>query len=160
MRLRYFLYPLMMILLISSPCLGDEEAPFSVYVESLERGKVLVEFPVRQGDRFSLDYVHSSDKTPVQDIFEISREGEMILIEENFSWHGSGLEFMSRDGASITFQEGKIRVRLSRPFPSLLLRVGRIANHALSFPGRVVPLNEIARGGERLRIWVAPRDPS
>ncbi len=160
MRLREILYPLVILLLVSSPCLGEEEALFSVYVENVGSRKVLFEFPVRQGDRFFLDYVHSSDKTPIHDIFEIGREGEMILVEESFSWYGAGLEFMDRDGASVTFHDGKIRVHLHRRFASLLLRVGWVANQTLRFPGRIVPLNEIARGGELLKIWVAPRGSS
>lgn len=160
MRFKPVVYLFMMVVFVSSPCKGEEAAPYVVYVENAARGEVLMNVPVREGDRFFLDYLHSSDKTPVHDVFEISREGEMILIEENFSWHGAGLEFMNWEGAWITSEENKIRVRLNRPFPFLLLRVGRIANHTLHFPDRVVPLKEIARGGELLKIWVAPRDPS
>jgi len=36
--------------------------------------------------------------------------------------------------------------------------VGRVANHTLVFNAVALPLDEIARPGELLKIWVAPRD--
>jgi len=140
------------------PCLAENDLPFSIRVESLEREKILLDFPAKPGDRFYIHYIHSSDKTPVHDIFEIGVSGEMILIEENFDWYGAGLEFMNWEKASINIEDGKIKVLLRRHFPSLLLRVGRVANHTFIFNGVNVPLREIARGGELLKIWVIPRD--
>jgi len=39
------------------------------------------------------------------------------------------------------------------------LRVGRIANHSLNLYGKAIPLKEIARGGELLKIWVEHAGP-
>jgi hypothetical protein len=140
------------------PCLAENDLLFSIRVESLEREKILLDFPAKPGDRFYIHYIHSSDKTSVHDIFEIGVNGEMILIEENFDWYGAGLESMEWEKASINIEDGKIRVYLNRPFPFLRLRVGRIANHTLICNGVSIPLREIARGGEPLKIWVKPRD--
>ncbi|MDI7260775.1 MAG: DUF1850 domain-containing protein [Thermodesulfobacteriota bacterium] len=147
-----------LILGISLLCYGENAPLFSVRVESLEREKILLDFPAKPGDRFYIHYIHSSDKTPVHDIFEIGISGEMILIEENFDWYGAGLEFMNWEKASINIEDGKIKVLFRRHFPSLLLRVGRVANHTFIFNGVNVPLREIARGGELLKIWVGPRN--
>ncbi|MEW6377513.1 MAG: DUF1850 domain-containing protein [Thermodesulfobacteriota bacterium] len=141
-------------------CYGGNDHPFSIRVESLEREKILLDFPAKPGDRFYIHYIHSSDKTPVHDIFEIGASGEMILIEENFDWYGAGLEFMNWEKASINFEGGKIRVYLNRPLPFLRLRVGRVANHTLIFNGVAISLKDIARGGELLKIWVIPKDQS
>ena len=155
--LRPFLH-IVIIFGITVPCFGQNERPFSVRVESLERMEVLLDLPANPGDRFHIHYIHSSDKTPIQDTFEIGRRGEMILIEEKFYWYGAGLEFMSWEKASITIEDGSIKVHLRRHFPSLRLRVGRVANHTLVFNAVALPLDEIARAGELLKIWVAPRD--
>jgi hypothetical protein len=141
-----------------SICFGESDSPFLVRVESLEREVSLLSFPAKPGDRFHIHYTHSSDKTPVHDIFEIGPRGEMVLIEEIFSWYGAGLEFMDWEKASVIQEDGRTRVRLRRPFPFLLLRVGRVANHQITFNGTTLSLREIARGGELLKIWVEPRD--
>jgi hypothetical protein len=155
--LRPFLH-IIVIFGITVPCFGQNKLPFSVRVESLERMEVLLDLPANPGDRFHIHYIHSSDNTPIQDTFEIGRRGEMILIEEKFSWYGAGLEFMNWEKASITIEDGSIKVHLHRHFPCLRLRVGRVANHTLVFNAVALPLDEIARGGELLKIWVAPRD--
>lgn len=149
---------ILIILILSNLCFAGNDSPFSIRVESLERGKVLLDLSAKPGDRFYIHYIHSSDKTPVHDVFEIGISGEMILIEENFDWYGAGLEFMKWEKASINIEDGKIKVLLRRHFPSLLLRVGRIANHTFIFNGVNLPLREVARGGELLKIWVIPRD--
>jgi len=138
---------------------GEDLFPLSIRIESVDRETILLDLPIRREGRFFIEYVHSSDHTPVQDIFQIDEGGEMILVEENFNGFGAGLEFMSWEKASVTIDEGKIRVRLKRPFPFLHLRVGRVANHVLKLNGRAIPLKEIAKGGELLKIWVGPRDP-
>jgi hypothetical protein len=135
---------------------GENLFPLSIRIESVDREKVLLDLPIRRGGQFSIKYIHSSDLTPVQDIFHIDERGEMILVEENFNGFGAGLEFMSWEKASVTIDEGKIRVHLKRHFPFLRLRVGRVANHVLTLHGRAISLKEIATGGELLKIWVGP----
>jgi hypothetical protein len=113
--------------------------------------KVLWESPVKRGDQFTITYRHSSDHTPVRDLFKIGDEGEIILIEESYRWHGAGLE--SHPGVGKTdFSEGWTRVRMHRVIPRFLLRVGEVANHTLVIHGRSVPLLSIARGRES--VWI------
>lgn len=145
---------------LSTLCFAENDHPFSIRVESPEREKILLDFPVEPGDRFYLHYIHSSDKTPIRDTFEVGEDGQLFLIEEAFLWHGAGLEFMNWEKASIMIEDGMIKVHLRRHFPSLLLRVGRIADHTFTFHGVSLRLKGIAKGGELLKIWVAPKDPS
>jgi hypothetical protein len=121
-------------------------------------GQVLWEHPIQEGDCFTIDYRHSSDHTPVHDIFQIGGDGKIVLIEENFQWYGAGLEFNSA-AADISFAETGTRVLLHRPFPQLRLRVGEVANHVLTVEHERVPLLSIAAGRESLCIQTV-RKPS
>lgn len=113
--------------------------------------EVLWESPIRPGDSFTIDYRHSSDHTPVHDLFRIEDGGEIVLIEESYRWFGAGLE--SHPAAGNTDYSGDwTRVRLHRPFPRFLLRVGEVANHVLTIHGQAVPLLSIARG--RDSVWI------
>jgi hypothetical protein len=118
--------------------------------------EVLWESPVKRGDSFTIDYRHSSDHTPVRDIFRIGDEGEIVLIEERFRWHGAGLESHPAAG-HIDFPEGWTRVRMHRTLPRFLIRVGEVANHTLTFRGREIPLLSIAKGRDSLWIRVTRR---
>jgi hypothetical protein len=119
---------------------------------SVPSNGVLFEFTVNTGDHFYLDYVHSSDHTPIHDVFEVGQGGEIILIEEDYKWYGAGLEFHPQ--ADITFREEGTRVRLHRIFPNFLLRVGRIANHRVSYKDTVIQLIDLAAGGSLVRIRI------
>ncbi len=118
---------------------------------------VLWVHPVQAGEKFTLDYRHSSDHTPVHDIFQITAEGTMVLIEERFDWYGSGLEF--HPSADISFSGPQTRVRLHRPFAQIPLRVGEVAGHVLTVQGMRLPLLSIAKGRESVCIRIA-RQPA
>ena len=133
---------------------------YSLKVESLDSGKTLFDCSLQAGDRFLIDYIHSSDKTPVQDIFEVSEKGILVLVEERFSWFGAGLEHLRWEKASVVYEKDCTRVLLHREFPSLRLRVGRIAQHRLTVGGTAIFLRDIARGGELLEFRVEPIDQS
>jgi hypothetical protein len=118
--------------------------------------EVLWESPVRQGDVFTITYRHSSDHTPVLDIFRIGDQGEVVLIEERYRWHGAGLE--SHPAVGVTdFSEGWTRVRMHRVIPRFLLRVGEVSGQILHIQGQSVPLLSIAGGRESLWIRVTKK---
>ena len=120
-------------------------------------GTVLAECNVTRGDHFFIDYIHSSDHTPIHDVFMIDEEGSIVLIEEDYDWYGAGLEFHSRADSTISFDGTTTRVYLHRVFPHFLLRVGRVANHIVTCRGRKIPLKDIAAGGSLVWIRVIER---
>ncbi len=116
--------------------------------------EVLIAFPLNAEDRFFLDYIHSKDKTPVHDVFHISKKGKLVLIEEHYEWYGAGLAFHPGGIGQIKFENDGTRVVLNRELDQFLLRVGRIANHTLSFKSKKIPLTSIAKGGDLIEFVV------
>lgn len=114
--------------------------------------RVLWSHPVQAGDRFFLDYRHSSDHTPVHDIFMVTAEGTFLLVEERFDWYGSGLEF--HPSAHISQSAAGTRVHLQRPFVQIPLRVGEVAQHVLTVHQTRLPLLSIAEGRESVCIRI------
>lgn len=113
---------------------------------------VLLELPIKKGDYFYIDYTHSSDLTPVHDVFQIDDRGMIVLIEEDYEWYGAGLEFHSQAEATISFSDKTTRVYLHRVFPHFLLRVGRVANHVFIYKEHTIPLKNLAAGGSL--VWI------
>lgn len=113
--------------------------------------EVLWESPVKRGDFFTIEYRHSSDHTPVRDLFTIDGDGGIVLIEESYRWHGAGLE-SHPDVGKTDFSGEWTRVRMRRVFPRFLLRVGEVADHVLTIHGRKLPLLSIAR--RRESVWI------
>ena len=154
MKQKLLVLVFLVILSASSGCI-ERETSFLLRLESLDNGKVLLDVPVKPGDQIYLDWIHSSAKTPVVDIFEVASNGEMILVEEDYQWYGPGLEFMNYEGVCVAPKDKTYtKTVLERCFPYLLLRVGWVANQRLTVNDRTIPLNKIAEGGELLKIWI------
>ena len=111
--------------------------------------------PVGLGDLFRLEYTHSSDGTPVRDIFRVVEDGHFVMLEEQYLWYGAGLE--SHPHAKISFDGKWTRVSVDRPFQELLIRVGRVSNQVISSGDSRIPLSALAPGGSLLRIRIAKR---
>lgn len=149
LRIIYILF--LLIQLLNVPVFAAEKSDLYLQVVGQPEGRILLEFQVEAGDLFYIDYVHSSDHTPVHDIFQMD-EGGIVLIEENFDWYGSGLESHSNAGARVSLSGDKTRVFLHREFPRFLLRVGRVAGHVITYKDSRIPLLSIARGGDS--VWI------
>ena len=151
MPLRNIYILFLLIQFLSTPIFAAEVHDLYLQVVGQPEGRVLLEFQVESGDLFYIDYVHSSDHTPVHDIFRV--EGDrIILIEEDFDWYGSGLESLSNAGAEVSLSGNKTRVFLHRECPKFLLRVGRVAGHVITYKDSRIPLLSIAKGGDS--VWI------
>ena len=149
LRIIYILF--LLAQLLSAPVFAAEKNDLYLQVVGQPEDRVLLEFQVAAGDLFYIDYVHSSDHTPVHDIFRMD-EGGIVLIEEVFDWYGSGLEYLSNAGARVSLSGNKTRVFLHRECPRFLLRVGRVAGHAITYKDSRIPLLSIAKGGDS--VWI------
>lgn len=157
MRLKitfYLCFILSVILGLSLYCSAENGSTFSLRLEVSESRKVLLDLSVNPGDEFYIHYIHSSDKTPVRDTFRINEEGQLILIEEAFLWHGAGLEFQSHGDIHLAFDGKWSKVRLNRFFPELVIRVGRIAKQRLIFKDRSIYLDSLVRPGESIILSI------
>ena len=134
------------------PTLLAESAPMLLEIVRQGNDQVLWAHPVQTGDSFTIDYRHSSDLTPVYDVFQVTAEGAFVLLEERFDWYGSGLEF--HPSADITFSGAQTRVRLHRPFPQIPLRVGEVAQQALTIHQTRLLLLSVANGRESVCIRI------
>jgi hypothetical protein len=134
-----------------APAASRAEGSMTFQIVRTVGEEVLWESPVKRGDRFTIEYRHSSDHTPVRDLFTVGDEGEIVLIEESYRWYGAGLE--SHPGMGKTdFSGDWTRVRMRRVLPRFLLRVGEVAEQVLTIHGQKVPLLSIVRGRES--VWI------
>jgi len=132
---------------------GEGQAAFSLRIQNFEGADILT-LPIHTGDHFYIHYIHSSDKTPVRDTFQIGEAGQLVLVEEAFLWYGAGLEFQNHHGIQLAYDGKWSTVRLNRVFPELVIRVGRIAEQRLILKNQSINFDRLARPGERLLLSV------
>jgi hypothetical protein len=145
------LLPMLALLMGSASAGSPAKGDLIFQIVRTDGEQVLWESAARPGDHFTIEYRHSSDHTPVRDLFRIGDDGEIVLIEESYRWYGAGLE--SHPDVGKTDFSGKwTRVFVQRVFPRFLLRVGEVTDQIVTIHDRKVPLLSIAKGRES--VWI------
>ena len=97
------------------------------------------------GDRFSLSYRHSVEKTLVKGIFQVSRVPSILAVETRMTSVGTGLpntfsKRTSRDGKWIVVDEEKKEIDNFRFF------ISRVNNTYLTTPSGIIDLMTLPSG--------------
>lgn len=124
---------------------------FQLVIYQLEDKKVIYSTVVNRRDLIKFWYIHSSDQTPVEQVFSITSEGYLNLLEESYSWYGAGLEFGS--GFEISFEGDRVIVRgYDRILEHLLLRIARTVPQVLTVGDKELILTDLLPGGTTVLI--------
>ncbi len=127
-------------------------APYALAIYNQEE-KLLYSAAVSPEEIVTLRYRHSSDGTPVVQIFQVGENGTLDLLEEQYSWFGAGLEHGS--GHRFTYEGDTVRVSgYDRKFSELFIRVARTVPQELEVGGEILQLTDLAPGGSRLLLRI------
>lgn len=137
------------ILLISLPilvliCAGPPMQPPRVLeIVYARNGSQLFRTQVWPGDHFSLEYVHSVQRSRIKDTFEIDEQHRIVLTETTFSDHGAGLPYKSHQGGTFSIlKDGKFCISgMSVVLPEILLRTGLEYDNAFEGENRRINLS-------------------
>ncbi|NLB73349.1 MAG: DUF1850 domain-containing protein [Firmicutes bacterium] len=128
-------------------------------VEEMYSGVRLYQAPVKEGDGFVLEFVHSVERTPVKEVFRIERDGKIYLVETEYESFGAGLPTMPDEREESVVEGGKIRITgMRREIEPFLVAVSPVPGHVLTVGGEEVVLASLAKPGTGLRIRVV-REP-
>ncbi len=128
----------------------------NIYQVDQQKQSLVSTSPVIAGEKVILRYIHSSDGTPVEQIFKISEENTLALLEERYRWYGAGLEFSA--DYIFTNQDGWVSVSgYDRHFSALPIRVAVTVPQALILADTTkIILSDLAPPAARLLIKVEP----
>lgn len=100
-------------------------------------------------------YIHSVQKTPVEEYLKVKTFGKIKLYETRYQSFGVGLPFLGSEGEF--YQDGDFYVMdMEREFKSLILRVGQTTDLTLEVDGDVLPLYKTLPVGARVEILKKP----
>jgi len=116
-------------------------------------GVVLLRYRAEQGDKFSISYIHSVNKSPVTEIYQI-RDGKIVLTALEFETFGAGMPTELEPGQSlIRLPEGGIRIEgFDRIIVDLRYNIGHGADIVFSFEERQTALGSLDAAGQPVRI--------
>ena len=119
--------------------------------------RMIVALPAVSGERFSIRFIHSVQKTPVVEnlVINDTKDG-FILISTKYQSFGVGLPFLAEEGEF--HQEGDSFVfdQMNRRFSSLSLRTGVGTELTLKVRDQDYPLYKQMAPGSRIDLYIAP----
>ncbi len=122
-------------------------------IEHAEHGEEIESYSVTDGDQFEIQYVHSFEKTPIHQQYEVN-ETYIVQVEERYKYYASGT-----DHTHETYQEGNWTVApLEEAHESFTIRVADSTEQNLVIDGVEKPLDSYAEPGEPIRISVVERN--
>ena len=112
-----------------------------------EKGEVVLILPVYEGERYTVRFIHSVARTPVDEIYEIAPDCS-ILRETVYDMMGAGLPYEPLDGQTFTTENGKYRISgFDMHIPALTYRINMVvADHTLLIGRNEYPLRRYASG--------------
>lgn len=108
-----------------------------------ETEEVILEFPVSEGDEFSVEFVHSVNQSPVKDVFVI-RDGKIFVDRTVYSAFGAGVQTEVEEGQTLSYDEdGNMIVSgFNIEFPKVKYIVGTVSDHILEIGSQVISLRD------------------
>ena len=118
---------------------------------------LLAVIPVTPGMEFSTRFIHSVQKTPVEEFFVVneSRNG-FILRATRYQSFGVGFPFLTEEGAFRAEGNFFIVEDMKRRFSRLDFRPGVGTELTLTVGGEVYRLYELAPPGALVSVYIAP----
>lgn len=117
--------------------------------------KLVLMRQIRDAEPFTIHFIHSVQKTPVEEFLTAHADGHFHLTGTRYQSHGVGLPFLPEEG---TFrQEGEYFVLdMERDYSTLSLRTGLGTELTIEADGERIPVYEMYPVGTRIDLVVAP----
>jgi len=123
-------------------------------ISNEKNGEILFRAKVHDGEEFSVSYIHSVNKSPVTEYYQI-QSTEIHLTAMRFSAFGAGMPEQPEAGQTMRAEDGYIYMEgFSRATPHLRFFIGRTAEHTLEYSGGTVPFETLGEPGQPVLFTV------
>ncbi len=153
------LFILWAILFLSTSGLSAASSDFGprLVVSNFSTAEVITSLKVKIGDRFTIRYIHSVDKTPIFEEFRLDRDQGLVLEKTWFTMFGAGLGHWSGHG-NLTQDADWITINnIEKPLGSFILRIGALnVGHTIIYHDQKINLSRLAPGVRALvefKLW-------
>lgn len=126
-------------------------------LRNADSGELYGAYPVRVGEQFSVGFLHSVNKSPVIDVYEIKKDG--IYVEKTIYYNfGAGVETELGEGESLSYgEDGSMVVSgFDKKLSPLSYFVGTVSDHTLEIAGESISLRELCGRSSRVEFIYQP----
>ncbi len=123
-----------------------------------DTGKIIAAYPVKDGDGFSITFIHSVNNTPVTDIYEIRGYGIFVIKTIYYSF-GAGVQTQIEEGQTLEYgEDGSMIISgFEREMQNLSYIVGTVSDHVLEIGGEKVSLRELCGRNATVKFTCRPK---
>lgn len=134
--------------------------PLPVLVLTTQEGTMAFVVPMVYEKSFALEYVHSVQKTPVQEYFVLAPDNQILLTSTHYQSLGVGLPFLPEEGNLVNDEGVFILTGLNRLYDRVNLGFMPLADQALLYHGKRYDFNDYFLPGTILEITVKKYSPA
>ena len=117
--------------------------------------KIVLVRQIRDEVPFMIRFIHSVQKTPVEEFLTAHADGHFHLSGTRYQSHGVGLPFLPEEGAFR--QEGEYFILdMDRDYSEMSLRTGVGTELTITVGDQIIPAYEMYPVGTRIDLVVAP----
>jgi hypothetical protein len=128
-------------------------SPFYILsIEDISNGKMVLEKTAKPGDNLWIAFINSVERLPVADHFVVNENYSIVFTETIFQAPYAGYD---RSEKAELIAPGTTKISgYDRRMAAYTFYAGDISKHMLFLNGHWVPLYEVARGGDLIRVTV------
>lgn len=107
-------------------------------------GEVYASYPAREGDEFSVEFIHSVNKSPVRDYYQCRKDGIWNTRCVYYGF-GAGVEEILLEGETLSYgDDGEMIVsNIEHRLDPMILVVGTISDHTFRMGEETVSLRDL-----------------
>ena len=118
-----------------------------------DTGELYGRYPMKEGERFSVEFKHSINLSPVIDVYQI--EDGNIYVEETIYYHfGAGVQTELNEGETLSYgEDGSMIVgNIHQLRNNVGYIVGTVYDHLLTVNGREISLRDLCGKNAAVRF--------
>lgn len=124
-------------------------------IRDAETGETYISYPLERGEEFSITFIHSVNKTPVTDVYDVDERGIIMLRKTIYYGFGAGVPSDLDPKMELTYEEGTgamVVSKIDMELPSFYLFVGTVSDHTLSIGGEEISLRDVCGRNTKVHI--------
>ena len=102
---------------------------------------------------FSLGYIHSVMKTPVEEFFYINENNQIVLEKISYESYGVGTPFLEEEG-ELEIIGDKFILKVNRVFSDINMIISPIPNHWLLIEDKKYEFNDVLKPNSKIKIYI------
>ena len=123
-------------------------------LSSAKTGEVYARYPVHTSDTFSIGFIHSVNKSPVTDYYEIRPDG-IYVVKTVYYGFGAGVQTELEEGQKLEYGDdgSMIITGFDRKIDDLVYYVGTVSDHTLTLEdGKEISLRDLCGRNAKVRF--------